>query len=252
MTMNLRLYAFTVVFAVFGGLPAARTQAAEVDAQAMVEQADDIRFPRDPFQVSVRVTSTSKSGSAEIHEYQVLQKGRDNTIVRTLSPASEKGQLMLLKGPDLWLFLPTVSQPVRLPLSQRLTGQVANGDLARANFAGDYNAKLLSTENIDQQDCDVLELTAARKGVTYERVLYWVNATTKRPVKAEFYTRSKRLMKVGIYENYKELGGMQRPTRLILKDALHAGDESVLEYSGLKLRELPDKFFTKEFLRKLD
>ena len=48
-----------------------------------------------------------------------------------------------MKGHDLWIFLPTVSQPVRLSMSQRLTGQVANGDLARANFAGDYTAKLL-------------------------------------------------------------------------------------------------------------
>ena len=43
---------------------------------------------------------------------------------------------MLMRGNDLWVFLPSVSQPVRLSLSQRLTGQVANGDLARANFSG--------------------------------------------------------------------------------------------------------------------
>jgi len=31
---------------------------------------------------------------------------------------------MLMRGRDLWVFLPNVSQPVRLSLSQRLTGQV--------------------------------------------------------------------------------------------------------------------------------
>jgi hypothetical protein len=36
-----------------------------------------------------------------------------------------------------------------------------------------------------------------------------------------------------------------------LSDALHKGEESVLEYSGLKTRAIPDKVFTKEFLRKL-
>lgn len=41
------------------------------------------------------------------------------------------------------MFMPDVSQPVRLSLAQRLTGQVANGDLARANFASDYHPKIL-------------------------------------------------------------------------------------------------------------
>ena len=38
---------------------------------------------------------------------------------------------------------------MRLSLSQRLTGEVSNGDLARANFAGDYKPKLLRTETVD-------------------------------------------------------------------------------------------------------
>jgi hypothetical protein len=42
-----------------------------------------------------------------------------------------------------------LSQPIRLPLSQRLTGQVANGDLARANFVGDYEPKILRKETLD-------------------------------------------------------------------------------------------------------
>src|SRR5262245_20132400 len=100
--------------------------AGTVDANALVAAADAIRFPTEAFQIEVKVTSTGR-GSPDVHEYQVLQKGHDNSVVRTMSPASEKGQVMLLKGPDLWVFMPQVSQPVRLPLSQRLTGQVANG-----------------------------------------------------------------------------------------------------------------------------
>ena len=34
-------------------------------------------------------------------------------------------------------------------MSQRLTGQVANGDIAKVNFSGDYEAKLLRVEKID-------------------------------------------------------------------------------------------------------
>ena len=39
---------------------------------------------------------------------------------------------------------------------------------------------------------------------------------------------------------------------MILEDALRGGEQSVLDYSAMKLRELPDKIFTKEYLKKLD
>jgi hypothetical protein len=41
-----------------------------------------------------------------------------------------------------------------------LTGIVANGDLARANFAGDYKPRLVRTEEVDGEAMYVLELTA--------------------------------------------------------------------------------------------
>lgn len=37
-----------------------------------------------------------------------------------------------------------------------------------------------------------------------------------------------------------------------MEDALKAGNVSVLEYNSMKLRDLPDKIFTKDYLKKLD
>lgn len=226
------------------------SQAYAQDAASILEKADTIRFPREPFQVEVSVTSTTASGE-EFRKYRILSKGNENTIVQTVEPASERGQILLMKARDLWVFLPTVSQPVRLSLAQRLTGQVANGDLARANFSGDYTPKLLRTEKVDGQDHHVLELTAVDRGVTYARVLLWVRASNNAPHKAEFYSLSDKLLKTCVYDEYKTLGGKLRPTRLTMQDALKAGEQSVLEYGAMQIREIPDKVFDKEYLKKL-
>ena len=58
-------------------------------------------------------------------------------------------------------------------------------------------------------------------------------------------------MKTGLYKDYKELGGKILPTKLILIDALKKDERSELVYRSLKLRIIPDKFFIKDFLRKL-
>jgi hypothetical protein len=221
-------------------------------AESILEKADQVRSPNHGFEVSVTITSTGGNASAEPRKYRVLSKGNENTIVMATEPASERGQILLMKGRDLWIFLPMVSQPVRLGLAQRLTGQVANGDLARANFIGDYRPRLLRTEKIDGESVHVLELTAVDRSVTYHRVLYWVRQSNYWPQKAEFYSLSDRLLKTCIYQDFRQLGGRARPSRLVMQDALRSGEESVLEYADMRLRDLPDKMFTKDSLKRLE
>jgi outer membrane lipoprotein-sorting protein len=254
MTLRILSLVLTSVLALFAA-PSFSQDTAPVDdakARKIVEDADRIRFPGEGFQVDVSIVTTGKDRDADEHKYRVLSKGNENTVVMITEPADERGQIMLMKGHDLWVFLPNVSQPVRLSLSQRLTGQVANGDLARANFAGDYNPKVLRTDSIDGEQYDVLELTAVDRSVTYPRVVYWVNAKTSAPYKAEFYSVSNRLLKTCRYDKYENVLGKLRPTRLTMEDALHAGEISTLHYGGMKLRDLPDKVFTKDYLKKLE
>lgn len=250
-TLRKTLATITLLFVV-AHIPQAGGAAAEEDeARRILEKADQIRFPRDAFEVDVSIRTSTPGQSAEARKYKVLSKGNANTLVMITEPASERGQIMLMKDRDLWIFLPSVSQPVRLSLGQRLTGQVANGDLARSNFAGDYTPKILRNEVIDGENHYVLELSAVDRTITYNKVVYWVKQSNFRPHRAEFYSVSNRLLKTCRYENFQTLLGAMRPTRLVMEDALRKGEESVLEYSAMKLRDLPDKIFTKEHLSKL-
>ena len=222
------------------------------NARRIVEEADRIRFPAEGFQVDVAIITTGKEKAPDERRYRVLSKGNENTVVMITEPASERGQILLMKGHELWIFLPNVSQPVRLSLAQRLTGQVANGDLARANFAGDYNPRLVRTDTIDGEKYSVLELVAVDRSVTYQRVVYWVRESNSAPHKAEFYSASNRLLKTCLYDKFEKILGKVRPTRLVMEDALRSGEQSVLEYSAMKLRDLPDKVFTKDYLKRLE
>ena len=238
------------------GLPTQASTAATASGAALtpkqiVEKADRIRFPAEGFQVDVKIISTKPGNDPVIKEYRILSKGNDKTLLMTTAPAIDKGTILLMRDHDLWAFLPNLSQPVRLPLSARLTGEVANGDIARANFTGDYDPTLSGTEKIGQDTYYTLELKAARRGVTYHRVLYWVNQANFRPYKAEFYSLSNRLIKTSHYQGYKEIAGETRPTILEMVDGLTKKGRSVMTYSNMRLRELPDKTFTKHYLNKL-
>lgn len=241
----------TVILGVASGVASAADDAADNPARAILQKADEIRFPVQGFEVAVRIRSVDGGAAPEEREFRVYSKGNENTIVQTTKPAAERGQILLMKGRDLWLFVPNVSQPVRLSLAQRLTGVVSNGDIARANFSGDYNPTLVGTEKIGDEAFHVLELIAIDRTVTYQKVKYWVRQSNGAPHKAEFYSLSDRLLKTCSYENYRALGGKVRPTRLVMVDAVKADTRSVMDYNEMRLVDLPDKMFTKEYLKKV-
>jgi outer membrane lipoprotein-sorting protein len=244
--------AFAAALLVMVASPAFAAAADDEDAAAIVRKADEVRFPAEGFEAGVAIESVAEGSEPQLRRYRVLSKGNENTIVMVTEPAAERGQIMLMKGHDLWVFLPNVSQPVRLSLSQRLTGEVANGDLARANFAGDYDAHVLRVEDGDGGPTYVLELLARERGVTYHRVLYWVRKASAWPVKAEFYSVSDRLLKTAHYDDFQRVAGKMRPMRIIMRDALREDEVSTLRYSDMRLRELPDRVFTKDYLKRLE
>jgi outer membrane lipoprotein-sorting protein len=233
-------------------LPVSLVPASEQEAaKTIVEKVDRIRFPQGGYQVNVKITSSTPGRDTDIRQYEIRSKGNDRTVIRTLAPASDKGQVLLMRDRDLWIFMPSVSQPIRLSASQRLTGQVANGDLARANFSGDYTPTIVRTETIENEDYLVLDLKAVDRSVTYGKALLWVNKTNGRPHKAEFYAVSGRLLKTCLYQDYKEAAGVFRPTRLVMEDAVVEGAKSLMDYSDLRNKNFSDRMFAKDYMRRL-
>ena len=228
----------------------AQTEQTELTAQEILLQADEVRNPQLDYTAQVKVTSVKPEKEPRIGTYEVLIKGKEKTLIKTLSPAVERGRILLMKNRDMWAYLPDVSKPLRISLRERLIGEVANGDLARANFTGDYTPELLPGESVDGKDCYVLNLTATAEDVTYGKAILWVEKESLHPLKAQFYGISGRLLKSCSYEGYQELGGGIRPTRLVMSDPIVKGQQSIIEYSDMKVEELPEKYFTDDYMKK--
>ena len=71
-------------------------QGIDEDAQAasIIEKADRVRFPAEGFEVSVTITTTTPVGPQEPHKYRILSKGNDNTIILTMEPVIDRGQII--------------------------------------------------------------------------------------------------------------------------------------------------------------
>jgi outer membrane lipoprotein-sorting protein len=212
------------------------------DAEALLQRSDTFRNGWPAYVVRVKITDFESGRSDEEHLYEVSQKGTDKTYVDFMSPR-EKGEHLLMLGDDMWVYLPDTSRPVRITPLERLTGDASNGDVARTNYAADYSPVFLRTEKVGAVECYVLNLTAKRKGATYQRILYWVRVSDARPVRAEFYLTSGKHIKSATFDEYAPSSGKELLRKLTLYDEIRRNSHSVLEYSGAAPRSLPDKLF---------
>jgi hypothetical protein len=222
------------------------------DAAEVVQKADLARRPADSFIWKVTITSYERDRAPAVSGYEVYVKGTGRSFVRFLSPPREVGRSLLALDRDLWIYLPDAGKPVRIPMAQRLVGQVANGDIARTDYGGDYTPALVGSDTVDGVACHVLDLKANSREVTYAAIKYWVARDGFKPVRAEFYAGTGTLLKTGAFDQYREIGGRTLATRLTLVDAIRRDRKSVLEFSDLRVRDLPDKYFNKNYMKSLD
>ena len=236
------LLLFIVAFLAVCALVCRAAPPAAPDAMELLKRSDSYRNGWPAYVLRVKITNFENGKPDEESLYEVSQKGTEKTFVEFLSPR-DKGRHMLMLGDDMWVYLPDTSRPVRITPLERLTGDASNGDVARTNFAVDYTPVYLRTEKVGAENCHVLELTARRKGSTYQRILYWVRTEDARPVRAEFYLTSGKHIKSATFDDYAPVNGVPQLRRMTLYDEIRHNSHSVLEYSNIAPRSLPDKLF---------
>jgi hypothetical protein len=131
---------------------------------------------------------------------------------------------------------------------QRLTGEVANGDIARINFSADYVAKLDGKAKVEGKPYLKMTLKARHSEVTYRMIKLLVDPRTYRPFRVDFFALSGKLLKTGEYS--QPVKALDRPilSRFLIQDAVQPGRQSLLQFSNYRREKLDDSFFNKESL----
>jgi hypothetical protein len=214
---------------------------AQTTAQDLLERADRFRGGWPSVVQHTRIDNYDGDTLVESADLEVSLKG-DNSVVRFLS-VKNKGQSLLMRGDDMWYFLPSVARPIRITPMQRLLGNASNGDVARVRYAIDYEPAIAGEETIDGTRCVVLELRAKRKGATYQRMRYAVRQTDAQPVRAEFFLGSGKQTKTAFFEGPRVEAGRTVMTRLVIYDHIKAQSKTIMQFSDFVPRELADKLF---------
>lgn len=212
------------------------------DAAALLARADAFRGGFDSSVIRVKLTNYDGDKPIDAAEYEVSAKA-ENSLVKFLSVTS-KGQALLMRGDDMWFFLPAVARPVRITPIQRLMGNVSNGDLARLRYALDYTATVEGHSSVDGTPATILNLLAKRRGATYQRVRYFVRQSDARPLQAEYFLTSGKAVKTASFGEPREMAGRTTLSRIDVRDTVRTSSRTTIEIITIVPRELPDKIFS--------
>lgn len=153
-----------------------------------------------------------------------------------------------MKDYDIWLFTPNIKKALRISLEQKLTGQVSNGDIARTNYAEDYEAEILGNEKKPQGGVIKLILTAKNKKVTYGKIEYVVSKKDFSPQEATFFAISGKALKKARFMDFKLIKGMTRATKMVIEDFIQKDKVSTLVFGDHKEEQFTESLFNKDRL----
>ena len=228
----------------------AQSSSEKLSTDQILQLSDVTRNGWDSYGVLTTIKNFEDGKLKDEGRFEVTMKGANRTLIKFLN-ADVKGEYLLMVDDDMWLYMPDTRKPIRITPLQRLMGDASNGDVARTRYAADYAPKTLKEEVLEGTPCYVLELTAKRDGATYNRIEYWIAKGTNRPRRAEIYLTSGMHYKTIDFEAYAEILGRQLLTRMTITDRLRNGRTTIMLYDSYGPKELPDKYFNKDYLEKL-
>ncbi len=212
-----------------------------------MKKADQWRYIDSDISFNVEVNDFHTSNQQKT-KYKVYSKGTRLSRVETIFPERQAGRKLLMKEDDLWFYTPDIKRPTRVSLQQKLTGEVANGDIARTNFGDDYNVEIIGKEQINGVASVHLNLKKKKDEVTYSEVEYWVNEKSYMPIKAIFKSDSGKALKMATYGEPKVFFGHKILTKMEIISAFNKNQKSTLLFNSYKKENLNESFFNKESL----
>ena len=225
----------------------------------IVNKSDKVRNPSDSFYQKSFITEFKNAKKIDSMLISIYSKkassGQFKTLVKILKPKKDREKLILRDGNSMWMYDPNSKAIAQISPQQRLMGQSSTADVMSANFALDYNLKLKGVETIrggnkKMVECYKIKMTAKSSDVSYPTVEYWVEKKNFYPIHAKFYSGNGALLKKSYYRKFRKILGAIRPTEVLIFDGVDTHKATKLSFSGFKEREIPDFWFSKEYLSK--
>lgn len=183
-------------------------------------------------------------------------QGTDKSFSEYLSPVREMGTKMLKDGDNLWIYDPNTDRTIQISgnmLKQSVMGSdLSYEDMMEENkMQENYSAGVTGETVYEERDCWIMELTAKKPEVTYQKATLYVDKERYLPLYQELYAKSGKLLKTYKVQEVMQSGKRWYPKQVLYKDELKSGKGTIFIVDKIEFDiKIPAHIFTKASLRK--
>ncbi|MFW6223098.1 MAG: outer membrane lipoprotein-sorting protein, partial [Bacteroidota bacterium] len=165
--------------------------------------------------------------------------GDDYYMVLITSPAKEKGQAFLMRGTEMWHWMPSIDRMIKIPPSMMMQSWMGsdftNDDLMQeSSIVKDYNKKLVDSEKVSGYDCYKIELTPKQDAaVVWGKIVIWISKDGYYQLKANYYDDFGDLVQTMTASDIRKLGDRTLPAKMTISPADKPGHKTILEFINM-------------------
>lgn len=237
---------------ILGGLPA--WSAAGLTADEIIQRVDDNQvFTTQSFTATMTITKGKRTLTKNFYGYG-KQDGQKSFMEFT-NP-EDKGVKYLKLEDEMWIYFPDADDVLKISghmLRQGMMGSDLSYEdmLENESIEERYSAKRLEDQVVGGRPCYVVELTARKPEVTYEKQVIIVDQGWFIPVKIELYARGGRLLKNMTQTNVKKINDRWVPFEIGIQDTRKRNSLTTMKFEKISFDVgVPKRAFTKGYLKR--
>ncbi len=175
----------------------------------------------------------------KVSTFKSWTRGKYESLLEFTSLA-ERGQKILRTEDELYLFYPDAEELIRMQGSM-LRQSMLGSDISYEDMTGgkdrvsQYDIVLEGEEKVNGIDCYVLTMTARVRTVPYPKEKVWIDKETFIVWKAEYYTKSGRLLKEMETLRVEEIGGRMIAMESRISDKMKTDTETIMVINNIKI-----------------
>lgn len=163
-------------------------------------------------------------------------RGMDETLVKILSPAKDRGVGTLRVKSEMWNYFPKINKVIKVAPSMMMGSWMGsdftNDDLVReSTLTKDYSMTL-------QETSDLYRFTLTPKATTatvWGKIEVVVQKADLLPVEYVYWDEKGEKIRVMTFEDIRQFGKTKVPARMVMTPLKKPGHRTIIQYKALQL-----------------
>ena len=229
-------------------------EAAEPTVEELLDATDDVnRGASSHGKMAMQVKTDRYERTMEM---EVWTRGTEDSLIRILSPAKEKGMCTLKVADNIWNYLPKVDRTMKISgaamSGQWMGSHITNDDLVKqSRMREDYPYELTAKPDAEGKGVYRVELVPKPDApVVWGKVVLEVRAD-RQPNQIAYFDEQGELVRTMKFLDIKEMGGRTLPATLRVEPADAPGEFTEIRYTEMEFDvDLNDRVFSLQSLKR--